>query len=90
MHNRPPCWRDAGPLPAYAKSQLRAVTLNQHKITVALLNEFVDRPADLEAAGEDAIGRRLVISQTRTHIAQFEADFDALATTDEIPIEDLR
>jgi hypothetical protein len=31
-----------------------------------------------------------VISQTRTHIAQFEADFDALATTDEIPIEDLR
>jgi hypothetical protein len=57
---------------------------------VALLNEFVDRPADLEAAGEDAIGRRLVISQTRTHIAQFEADFDALATTDEIPIEDLR
>ena len=66
--------------------------LHQRKITAARLNEFVDRLADLEAAGEDDIGRRLAISQTRTYIAQFEAelaDFDALTTTDEIPIEDL-
>ena len=67
--------------------------LHQRKITAARLNEFIERLADLEAADEGDIGRRLAISQTRAYIAQFEAelaDFDALATTNEIPINDMR
>jgi len=67
--------------------------LHQRKITAARHAEFVTELANLEAAGNDGdVGRRLAIAQTRSYIQQFKtelADFDALATTSEIPIEDL-
>ena len=66
--------------------------LHQRKITAARLADFIDTLARLKAASDDDVGQRLAISQTRSYIAQFEAelaDFDALAITDEIPIEDL-
>lgn len=66
--------------------------LHQRKITAARLREFKAQLAVLESEGDSDAGSRLAIAHTRSYIEEFEAelaDFDALTTATEIPVEGL-